>query len=167
MCSLIQKTFLTISLIVLLSCTEINKPNPADSTQETKATFGECLENQISTLVEEDSQTIVEYSFIGTTLTINHLNAGFNCCFDFLLISATITGNKIIISEKDINPNCYCLCLRDISYNLLSIEKSNYEIIINEPYLSDNDLPISFNANLNENSTGSIKFNRTSYPWKL
>ena len=162
----IKLTFLTILSFVVIACNQTNDA-PVNKLFEVKADYSKCLENDIKIIENEPIATTVEYSFNNDVLSIKHLASGFNCCFDYILVSIEIKDNVITIKENDINPNCRCLCLRDISYDIKDIIPGKYTIRITEPYLPENDTPIEFEVELKENSTGSQKFIRTTYPWNF
>jgi hypothetical protein len=160
----LKLTFLTILSFVVIACNQTND-SPVNKKYEIHAKYGKCLDNNIQLIENDSTFTTIEYSFKNNVLSIKHLAAGFNCCFDYLLVNVSVNDNIITIKENDINPNCDCLCLRDISYNFNDIEPGTYHIIINEPYLPENDSAIEFEVELKENSTGIKRFKRSSYPW--
>ncbi|MFH1049300.1 MAG: hypothetical protein V1779_00055 [bacterium] len=162
----INLTFLTILSFFVFSCKQTND-TPVNPVSEVMANFGDCLENEVMAVEGDTSKTIIEYSFSNNVLTIKHLSAGFNCCFDYILVVIEVKDNVIFIKEKDIKPNCYCLCLRDIYYNIDGISPSQYQVKIIEPYLPENDTAIIFDVDLKEGADGTVGFSRTSYPWTL
>jgi hypothetical protein len=160
--------YLTIALIIsfFLSCVPTDDNNPSDTVKEIKADFGDCLENQIN-VIDDTMETIIEYTYQNNVLNIKHLQAGFNCCFDYILVRIEVKDNVIFIKEKDINPNCHCLCLRDIYYSIEDIAPGQYQVRVTEPYLPENDAEIIFNVDLKEFTSGTESFVRTMYPWVL
>jgi hypothetical protein len=148
---------------VVISCDQTND-SPVNKKYEIHAQYGKCLENNIMMIESDSSFTTIEYSFKNNVLTLKHFAAGFNCCFDYLLVNVSVNDNIITIKENDINPNCKCLCIRDINYDI-NIEPGTYQVKIIEPYLPENDSAIEFEVELKENSTGIKRFKRSSYPW--
>ncbi len=162
---LINIAILTILSLAIYSCNPTDEPDVIPVI-EIKAEFGDCLENNIK-VVDDTLETIIEYTYQDNVLNIKHLQAGFNCCFDYILVRIEVKDNVIYIKERDINPNCHCLCLRDIYYEIEDIAPGQYQVRVSEPYLPENDAEIIFNVDLKEFTSGSEGFVRTMYPWIL
>jgi hypothetical protein len=139
---------------------------------ETKlyANFSQCL-NEIGVIkVETDSvpMTIIEWQYDNNILSIQHKNAGFNCCFDSILISVNNNSGIIEISEKEVGKNrCACNCPRDIDFKIKSLSQGIYTFNIKEALKIDEFTPISFEAELKNGNKGLIRFERPFYPWGL
>jgi hypothetical protein len=107
-----------------------------------------------------------EYNEFGT-LSINHSDAGFNCCPGELGASFVIDGNTITITEtEDLSGGgCHCLCLFDLEYWITNVPPGEYDIVINGPYLPAGDQPLEFTLDLSSPTDGMHCAARTGYPW--
>ncbi|NLF43847.1 MAG: hypothetical protein GX587_14230 [Bacteroidales bacterium] len=100
------------------------------------------------------------------TLSIKHINAGFNCCPKKIYFDFSIENDTIFISEKEKESGCDCICLYDLDYSITDIAKQSYCLYFKEPYCDDQAKHI-FSINLNENISGSHCVERTYYPWGI
>lgn len=106
------------------------------------------------------------YSFISGTLTLTHVNAGFNCCPDTIYSNMDIADGIISIHEIEAGSTwCDCLCLYDIDYVLEDLAPGDYLIRFHEPYVGDEETPLEFSAVLEESLQGQYCVERTHYPW--
>jgi hypothetical protein len=112
------------------------------------------------------NQTCVmwEYTEEGTLL-LTHYNAGFNCCPEKILTSMQISGDTIIITERDSLQLCRCNCLYDIDFVIENVEQANYVIRFDEPFVTDPKQPLQFVIDLDEASSGKYCEYRDYYPW--
>jgi hypothetical protein len=108
-----------------------------------------------------------QYDFSGT-LTIKHINAGLNCCPEFVA-DMQVTGNTITITEIDstIDGGCECLCLFDLDYEIHDLIAGQYTIIFIEPYSKPEDPPLEAVINIGTNPSGEYCVSRCCYPWGL
>jgi hypothetical protein len=99
------------------------------------------------------------------TLTIKHVNAGFNCC-PVLAANVFVIDDTIKIHELDsvINP-CMCLCLFDMDYEITNLAPGIYWFIVAEPYRPNTDPALQFELDLSMPSEGVRCVPRTQYPW--
>jgi hypothetical protein len=110
----------------------------------------------------------VNYSYDGSgVLTLNHENAGFNCCPSQLLADFAFDDNTITITEREVldQGGCLCLCLFDLDMQILNLPPGQYHVVVVEPYLSGNDQPIDFMIDLSSATSGAHCVERTQYPW--
>jgi hypothetical protein len=99
-------------------------------------------------------------------LYIKHINAAFNCCPKRVYAIANISGDSISITEKEIlEQPCDCNCLFDLEYAIPNITDSNYIVIINEPYITNDSDKIIFVVNPMLSSAGTYCKTRSIYPW--
>jgi len=113
-------------------------------------------------------QDCITWQYDGSnTLTLKHINAGFNCCPTELLADFTFEGNKIIITEDENldNGGCLCLCLFDVDYEIEGILPGEYVIRVNGMYLKGENQEIQFTVDLTESPSGTFCVTREYYPW--
>ncbi len=133
--------------------------------------FGECKTFQKVTPPDSmpPDQDCIEYQYDGQGfLSINHINAGFNCCPDELAAIISIEGNVITIEEVEYlyTGGCYCLCLFDLGYEITGLSPGEYTVKVIEPYKDPDDEPLEFNINLSSSpSSGQHCVYRSHYPW--
>ena len=109
----------------------------------------------------------LDWSYDGFgTLTIEHLNAGFNCC-PVILADIEVVGNNIIVNQIDSldGGGCSCLCLFDLTYEITNLQPGIYKISVFEPYLPEGDAPMEVTINLATEPTGRFCLPRSQYPW--
>ncbi len=119
-------------------------------------------------LFAEVNETCVEYSYDveSKTLNIKHINTAFNCCPDALYSEITIDGNTITIEEFERKQECNCMCLYDMEMEVYNVERQTYTLKFEEPYIGD-EYELTFDINLNENTSGTYCVERTNYPWEV
>lgn len=106
------------------------------------------------------------YNFQDKKLTLNHINAGFNCCPGNLSCEIELLNDTIRIKEKEETADCDCNCLFDLTINVFNIESEKYWISIDEPYGGDQE-KIVFEIDLAINPTGEFLITRKGYPWAM
>ena len=123
-----------------------------------------CKEILTGNVAESQAGLIYEYDGEGT-LTMQHINAGFNCCPGVIAAEVEISGNSIMISEFESQSGCYCLCLFDLSFRIDRLPPGVYILTIKEPYLGQGDPVIEASLDLSDRTSGEVYFTRTQYPW--
>lgn len=115
-----------------------------------------------------DSLSCINYSFDSQTnrLTLQHINAGFNCCPDSLFCDATLKNNMIIIQEFETGGFCNCDCLYDLEIELNEIDSKKYQVKFIEPYAAEYK-EILFEMDLRNTSEGTYCVTREQYPWGI
>jgi len=110
----------------------------------------------------------VDYSFNANTntLTITHINAGFNCCPDSLYCKISKNIDTIIIQEFEKIPQCNCNCLYDLDIEINGVESKKYQIKFVEPYVGEQG-KLEFEIDLKNNEIGSYCVTRKQYPWGI
>jgi len=133
--------------------------------------FGECKTFQRVTPPDSTppDQDCIEYQYDGQdVLSINHINAGFNCCPDELAAVISVEGNVITIEEIEYlyTGGCYCLCLFDLGYEITGLAPGEYSVKVVEPYRDPDDEPLEFTITLSSSpSSGDHCVYRSHYPW--
>lgn len=133
--------------------------------------YGGCksFEKGAKDMVPPD-QDCIDYNYDGqSVLSINHINAGFNCCPEELLAEFEIENGVITITESENldNGGCYCLCLFDFDYEIRNLPPGRYTIRVIGMYLGDDD-PIEFTVDLPaEPYSGQYCVYRDHYPWEV
>jgi len=108
----------------------------------------------------------VQYQFNGLgTLNLKHVNAGFNCCPGDLTAEITILDSVISIREMEKEAGCHCLCLYDLTYQVLNLPSGVYTIRFVEPYVPDADPKLEVTVNIATQPIGEFCVDRSVYPW--
>lgn len=135
--------------------------------------FGECKTFERATPPDSTppDQDCIEYQYDGQdVLSINHINAGFNCCPDELAAVISVEGNVITIEEVEYlySGGCYCLCLFDLGYEIAGLLPGEYTVRVIEPYRHPDDEPLEFTIDLSSSpSSGRHCVYRSHYPWGI
>jgi hypothetical protein len=113
-------------------------------------------------------QDCIEYQYDGEgSLSLRHVNAGFNCCLDDVLAEITLMGNLITIDEIEEPPGgwCDCICLYDVDYQINDLPPGEYTITVNQLYLPPGAEILEFTVDLSSSTSGSYCVQREDYPW--
>jgi hypothetical protein len=115
-----------------------------------------------------DSLTCVKYNYdpANSTLSLQHINAGFNCCPESLYCSVELVDDTIIIQEFEKSAMCNCCCLFDLNIELEGVDLKMYTIKFIEPYNNDED-ELIFLVNFQYQTSGSFCLVRKTYPWNV
>lgn len=167
--SILSAIFLTV---LLSGCKEEsiqiinNPPIPDFKGQLTGNTNCKGFQISPSSIDSSDSSSCIEYSYnaLRHTLTLQHINANFNCCPDSLNCLFSLLNDTIIVDEHEKFPGCNCNCLFDLFMEINGIESKEYHIKIIEPYCGDQE-KLYFNIDLTSVNQGSYCVKRTNYPW--
>lgn len=108
-----------------------------------------------------------EFEYKDGTLHCRRINAGFNCCPDGLSVDVELYADTVFIYENENDGLCDCLCLYDLNYQINGLSESRYTIKISEPYLQDDEKPLTFDINLQDSLSGYYTVKRDFYPWGL
>lgn len=106
-----------------------------------------------------------EFQYNANTLTLRHINAGFNCCPGEITADITLNGNVITITEKEQLQDCRCLCLFDLDFEIVNLAAGSYTIRVIEPYVDQNDQVLEFTVDLSPAASGNYCLERNYYPW--
>ena len=166
-----MKKYIKILLVIpfLYACSSNTDVIQQDNNTKVYANYTKCLNGIGVMKVETDSvpMTIIEWTYNNNILSIQHKNAGFNCCFDGILISVNSIDDVIEIAEKEYGDPCFCNCPRDIDFIVKEIPVGKYQIKIKEALDISDFEPIVFSADLFNGNNGTIKFERPAYPWMI
>ena len=150
------------------SVVKILKIEKLNSSKETNATgdlinYTGCIELDTN---YSRSQDCMEYDYDGENiLLLKHVNAGFNCCPKNIIANITIDNYSIIIEEIEIDGECDCLCLFNLSYEIKDLEPGQYRITIIEPYVPKDEETLEFTIDLLTTPSGVFCVERDYYPW--
>ena len=159
-------------LLLILCCSENriteNYSNDSES-YGSLVTYSGCKEFHSANYINgtPSSNDCIEYQYDGeSVLLIKHVNAGFNCCPDEILAEIRVSGNEIIIEEKEeMDMPCPCLCLYDLDYEIANLKPGKYEIKVIEPYITEGDDILETVLDLSSATSGSFCIERIHYPW--
>ena len=87
--------------------------------------------------ISED-KSCIDYVYDGQgTLTLKHVNAGFNCCPDILDADISLVGDTLVIEEHEslMHGGCDCLCLFDLDMEVKNLDPGRYYIKVIELYV--------------------------------
>ncbi len=109
----------------------------------------------------------IEYEYDGESiLTMQHINAGFNCCPEIEIVFH-FEGSVITIEQIELEGLCDCDCLFNLDYQIENLTPGQYTITVIEPYTIEGDDPLEFDVDLSTATTGSYCVYRYHYPWGL
>ncbi|MEW5924218.1 MAG: dockerin type I domain-containing protein [Candidatus Zixiibacteriota bacterium] len=117
-------------------------------------------------------QDCAQYSYneAANTLSLTHVNAGFNCCPEEILAEVTFSNDTITIIESESFGEwgpCFCLCLFDVNYTITDLPQGEYTIVIIGLELEGDDEYLAFTADLGSNPVGEYCVTRDHYPWGM
>ncbi len=108
------------------------------------------------------NQECLQYFYDGQILSLTHINTVFNCCIDGVKHEIQFNNNTITIIEREINPNCKCLCLYDTNYELKDIKPDIYTLIF-----KNGNKEFTLTIDLRESRQGIECISREDYPYSL
>lgn len=113
------------------------------------------------------NQSCVSYGYDGSTLFLDHINAGFNCCQDMIYAVIVIEDDIITITESEDPPGglCDCLCLFDTRYVIRNLLPVEYTVRFVELYVYNDDPVLEFGIDLSSPFSGEYCVTRKHYPW--
>lgn len=151
---------LFISLAELSAC-----PDPTSPPSGSVVSYSECKSYGTRDDVGPNEDCLV-WRYDGSTLVIDQINAGFNCC-PVILATIEIASTDIVITQIDslYQGGCDCLCLYDVHYEITNLPVASYHVRIYEPYLLSPDPPLDVVIDLTSESSGTYCESRTMYPW--
>jgi len=68
-----------------------------------------------------------EFTVEPNTLHVLHKNAAYNCCLDDIVISLSVEGNVLVLTEEEvITDYCYCICCYDVEATIIDLAPGDY-----------------------------------------
>jgi hypothetical protein len=156
-----KKLFLIFSLIIILGCDN----ESLDNNNNVVVTESSDCKSKIQVL--DSNKTIVKWNYDGENLYFKRINSGFNCGAQKLEVNMGKAGSLITLTEKGIGPLADCSCLFDFDYTVKGISIGTYTIKIVEPLVDSyrEEYKISFEIDLNKDTSGEFSQFRNFYPW--
>ncbi len=115
----------------------------------------------------EPDQSCISWEYDGTgTLSLSHINAGFNCC-PTLDVSIDVQGGTITLHEVETLGECFCLCLFDLEFEITNLPPGEYRVVAEEPYVDEGMEALDFSIDLTQAPSGVHCVERTEYPWGI
>jgi Dockerin type I domain len=133
------------------------------------AGYGECKSSVKASKTDSipPDQDCISYQYNESgVLSLQHINAAFNCCVDDIIVDLYSNGDTILIQEAEVNPNCRCLCLYDLDIVVTNLPPGQYFIKVIEPYAQEGDPPLEFPVDLAVVPSGNFCAGRDHYPWQ-
>lgn len=113
------------------------------------------------------SEACIRYSYSDRGgLSLQHINAGFNCCPGDLTADVMIDEGAIRISEREAGQGCRCVCLYDLDIVIGGLEPGIYTVEVDEPYLREGNEVFRFAIDLVADREGEICISRSGGPWR-
>lgn len=70
----------------------------------------------------------IEFILEGGTVRMVHTNATYNCCPEDIVVSMSVEGDVIAVTEKEIGGFCHCLCCYDVKSTIVDLPPGEYVI---------------------------------------
>ncbi|MFO7617554.1 MAG: hypothetical protein R6V75_09905 [Bacteroidales bacterium] len=119
-----------------------------------------------STGEDGHGQDCLYYTYSDKELKIKHVNAGFNCCPEGFVVNLKVSGDTLVIIERENSNLCDCNCLFDLEYTLTGISKDKWWVLVDEEYVHGEMEPMLFQVDLRKEPEGKWCVERTRYPWR-
>ena len=115
---------------------------------------------------EPDTFSCINYSYdpANLKLSLQHINAGFNCCPEEIYCEIFTHNDTILIKELEKGQACNCLCLFDLDIEVNNVGQYKYVLKFIEPY-ADGLEELIFGIDLTSGIAGEFCVDRHSYPW--
>jgi hypothetical protein len=166
--------FSFLSILWIFTYCEKNKTTSAPDDEEvpvgTLVDAGSCKTGLVKSIADtiSTSQDCIHYEYDGTgTLSLEHINTGFNCCPDTIMAEIDIQENQIHIVEKEGMGLCNCLCLFDLTYEITHVQPAIYHLTVSQMYLAEPDSSFDFTIDLRQSASGQHCLYRSGYPWGI
>ena len=159
-----------VIFILFCACETNSRDNdlPGISGKITSHSACKGLKSACSLNLIPDSLSCINYAFETSTgkLTIEHINAAFNCCPDSLYCKVGFSGDTVVVQEFEKKAGCKCNCLYDLHIEISGLAAKKYPVRIIEPYCGEQQ-PLIFIMDLTKNTEGMVCVNRSLYPWGI
>jgi hypothetical protein len=104
-------------------------PRPAGSPRVGECVSSGCLDDPNDPWWPPCGDDEIELSVAGDVLYVVHRNATYNCCRDEIVITASLEGNLLTLTEEEIVPNpCYCLCCYNVAATVIDLAPGTYTV---------------------------------------
>ena len=151
-------------IIVLCLCVGCNDDLPDQSLNGTLSCNMQCKYDSGEKTLHNFTSVDYSYDSDTKTLTIKHINAGFNCCPDSLIAYFILSQNTLFINEIENNPKCNCNCLYDLNFIIQGVDPSTDSLWFIEPNIGTQNT-LRFGIDLSNKKQGTVTLKRTQYPW--
>jgi hypothetical protein len=158
---------ISLFIVLLISCQEEQQKElpPMNGSVTSQS---DCKSYAKSTHDDNTPDSISKVNYIfdseSSTLYMEHINAGFNCCPEEISIQASFHNDTIYIEKSEEAALCNCLCCFDINMEISNVKQTAYTIHFIELY--NNALPeISFEVDFTQQTEGTNYVIRHDYPW--
>lgn len=72
---------------------------------------------------------VIELTVEGHTLHVLHTNADYNCCPDDIVISVSLEGDVLRLTEEEIlSLPCFCICCYEVEATVVGLASGEYEV---------------------------------------
>ncbi len=130
--------------------------------------YSDCKSKALGVDDTPDTLSCVNYTYdaANQTLSVTHINAGFNCCPGTLSCTVVKDGSALVIQEEETYAQCDCNCLFDLEIEIEGLAPGSYTLSFEEPYAADLTALV-LELDLNEEASGSSCVVRKAYPWGM
>jgi hypothetical protein len=165
----INAGYLLISIAFLIISGCHNEKDPATSGITGSVTdHSDCKLFQASNLkfTEPDTFSCINYTYdwVNSKLSIQHVNAAFNCCPKEIYCKIFTHNDTIVIQELEKEQACNCLCLFDLNVEVNNVDQPKYVLKFIEPY-AEGQKELIFSIDLTSGNVGEYCVDRHGYPW--
>lgn len=156
-----------LTIIFLAGCNHEKAPVTSGITGSV-TDHSDCKQFQAANLnfTEPDTFSCVQYSYdpANFKLSMQHINAGFNCCPEEIYCEIHTSNDTIIIQEFEKEQACNCLCLFDLDIEVNNVDQNKYVLKFVEPYAEGQE-ELIFGIDLTSGNEGEYCVIRKGYPW--
>ncbi len=176
----LMHTALAVSIILLApGCTDEVKRGTAPDINEPEGSLVGYIGCKMFSSIEPTDvypvggYTCAVYDYDGSgVLTLEHINAEFNCCQDLIYAVITIKNDTIGIAESEdpVGGLCDCMCLFDLNFEITDLPPGVYFIKFDVPYnswMSRGEEPLEFTADLRAAISDTFCVGRMGYPYPV
>ena len=109
----------------------------------------------------------INYSYDGDSiLSLQHLNASFNCCPEKFSVAIEVKGDSLIIYEDELKHGCKCNCVFDLDISVHNLPADKYHVRIVEPYVNYAWPRLIFDLDLKKTTSGQYCVTRPEGWWR-
>ncbi|MFZ1730556.1 MAG: hypothetical protein WBQ23_04650 [Bacteroidota bacterium] len=171
---MISRKVFAASLFMLcfacIGCEEDNS-SPIDTTPDISGNLIKVdgCKNGLLKSAADNNQGCVQFTYdpVARTLTLLHVNAGFNCCPKAIRADVVVEDSVIRITESESGGQCRCECLFGLHILVENIPAQTYTIKVIEPILNAQETPLEFTVDFSRETEGEHCVPRNFYPWGI